>query len=178
MAAGLTERDRLFLEIDLERDSGNPVAVSPECDDATSGLVLAAPERIPLAEQCLPVCGAASFSSSDRNALPHQLWDRVVVCVTDLTRNRVVAESLADPSPIPGDELAPEDDGLTIDPSLPDEPSSGADVPLQGGGMIQYRNFDAVAVLGMNLEPGPYAVFLTYGKYKSNTVIVTVLEPA
>lgn len=181
MAQRLNERDLAFQDLDFEEGSGNPTPLSPEWDEEISGLLLSGPEHV-VAGESLPLCGVANFTTARRDALPSRLWEQVVVVVTDIERNQVTAGPLDEPSPVPGEDLAPAEEpgdefAVDIDPSAPDTGApEGNVVALEGGGIVQYRNIDAAATLGLTLQPGRYAVFLTYGAYKSNTVVVEAVE--
>ena len=172
--------DRIFFEIAL--GTGDPCACTPEIEDDVEGLRIAAPQRVPIGEEMtFPLCVVVQMTDTLRDALPEPLWDEFLAVAVDSVNNRVYAERLGDPSPVPAETIfptpPPDPDAFPIDPDMVIDAEEEPGLEIVGVPVRSYRNLDLLSTLDLPREPAVYHVFLTWSVYQSNTVRVAFVHP-
>ena len=183
-----TPPDEVFATIRL--DTGDPCACTPELAEGERGIRLAAPSRVPVAKDVVvPLCAIARYEADEWSFFPSNFWHQLLLVVLNVDTNVLRTRTLGDPSPIPTPEKPPKPSGP---PGSDSEPSSArggegspaesaadsAPVPLLGGLMTVYRNFDLSGIVPIGPAPGRYYAFLTYGPHRSNVVRIELFDPA
>jgi len=165
MTADVGPDDAAFLEV--KTPSRGDCAGSPEFAPDAKGFLIAAPRRVAAGERTrIPVCAGSRFGD-ERDGMPAELWDDVVLVVVDVTHNRFSAKCLADEwgSPATPDE----------EPEQGEE--SEEERATRRGIIREYFNFDAGEFVPLAPDDAVYYIFITRGSYQSNTVCVEAVKP-
>lgn len=181
-----TPADEVFATVRL--DTGDPCACTPELADGEHGIRLAAPSRVPAAKDAVvPLCAIARYEADEWSFFPSNFWHQLLLVVLNVDTNVLRTRTLGDPSPIPTPEKpskpsgppGSESEGSSVSKggeSPAESAGESAPVPLLGGFMTVYRNFDLSGVVPIGPAPGRYCAFLTYGPHRSNVVRIELFD--
>jgi hypothetical protein len=155
-ANDMEDEDKIFFQVPL--DSTAPSACSPvDPGPEWRGVMIRAPKDVPVATRRFPLCG---FYNLDMASLEGD-QPLVVYAVERASKRTYQAEiAEADASPeAPRPELEP------VDPVL-----------LEGMAVGGYFNHNLFDYLQLPATRGAYDVFVQFGREKSNTVTVNLID--